>query len=216
MALTIVVGVDLGGPTRVEHTAAVVLGYDKVAGNLTFVREHTPCSDGALYEMACAFKDEGLVVGLDAPLSYEPGGGDRSRDAALRAALRPYGMTSSVMSPTMTRMSYLTLRGVSVARLMGAGAPKARVCEVHPGAACVLRGLDPTVAKGWKRGREARIHTLGWLEQWVKALPHDRLAASDHLTAATGAAVAAWSWAHAKPAFIVPPEPPWHPFALVA
>jgi len=55
--------------------------------------------------------DTSVVVGLDAPLSCQPGGGLRECDRSLRQRVVKSGMRhGAVMPPTFNRMAYLTLR----------------------------------------------------------------------------------------------------------
>jgi len=116
-----VLGLDLAGPTNHDDTAAVLSRV--TAGGWEQAVTRTGLDDDALTawlrELVPAAAD--LVVGLDAPLSYNPGGGDRPADRALRRLLTEHGLASgTVMAPTMTRMAYLTLRGVVVARTLTA------------------------------------------------------------------------------------------------
>ncbi|MFP3489293.1 DUF429 domain-containing protein, partial [Staphylococcus sp. SIMBA_130] len=92
-------------------------------------------TDEKIYEQFRGKKD--VTIGIDAPLSYQPGGGDRPSDRALRQRIVKAGMRSgSIMTPTMTRMVYLKLRGISLSRGLEANA---HIVEVHPGAAIGLR-----------------------------------------------------------------------------
>jgi predicted nuclease with RNAse H fold len=132
----IVAGVDLAGPCNASQTAIAWFTGDQ--GQLSCAKTVAGADDQLLFEIlsGLAARDE-LVVGLDAPLSYNPGGGDRPGDSQLRRRLVLAGLRSgSVMTPTMTRMAYLTLRGISVARALETIRPRApRIVEVHPGPA---------------------------------------------------------------------------------
>jgi predicted nuclease with RNAse H fold len=211
----IVLGIDLGGPANIANTALVRLVVDDW-GKPRFDGATLGVSDGDIFARARADSGDALVVGLDGPLSYQPGGGDRPRDVSLRSALGPSKMKSSVMAPTITRMAYLTLRAVSVARVISFATPRARVCEVHPGGAYVLRGADVADVKAWKKSRAARVRSLAWAAEIIQNLPVDTLAHSDHLVAATGAALGALGWAMGETRFHVNAELPLHPFDLVA
>lgn len=210
-----IIGVDLSGPSNVEDTAAVALEDDGA------YRWHAAgLGDRELLErLAEEGRRAQLVVGLDAPLSYNPGGGDRPADWALRHAVQESGLAGgSVMPPTMTRMAYLTLRGMTVARMLADEwvVARDRICEVHPGAAMALRGADPEVVRAMKSSEEARHTLVDWLrEAGLTDLP-ETIAASDHLIAAAAAALAAWRWHVGHPRFLAPSDPPHHPFPVVA
>ena len=98
--------------------------------------------------------------------------------------------SGSVMAPTMTRMSYLTLRGISVGRLLKS-IPEVppRIVEVHPGAALPLRGAPVDAVKAFKKDKDSRGQHLQWLaQQGVDAAANE--SASDHYVAACAAALA--------------------------
>ncbi|MBN1513416.1 MAG: DUF429 domain-containing protein [Phycisphaerae bacterium] len=107
-----VVGIDLSGPRNTADTAVAVFS---VAGSTLAYRDLLSGATDAIIRDAVsglAAGDE-VTVGLDAPLSYNPGGGERPCDGDLRRRLVAVGMhPGSVMAPTMTRMVYLTLRGI--------------------------------------------------------------------------------------------------------
>ena len=94
---------------------------------------------GAIIESPSNIK---AIVGIDAPLSYNPGGGDRQADTHLRKRIIEKRMhPGSVMVPTLTRMVYLTLRGISVSRFLDSPPnERIKIVEVHPSAAMALRG----------------------------------------------------------------------------
>ena len=137
-----VIGIDLAGPANVDDTC--VARFHVADSGLSFVSDPCEGSDEAILSLVERLaQQEPVVVGVDAPLSYQPGGGDRVRDSDLRRAIIKVGMRpGSVMAPTATRMAYLTLRGVTVAahlRAVNRHHP-VEVVEVHPGAAMGLRG----------------------------------------------------------------------------
>jgi len=210
-----VVGVDLAGPCNARDTAVVWLREQ--GDTLRLEGSEGSSEDAALFALVRRLAaSDSVAVGLDAPLSYNPGGGDRPADASLRrmivdARLAP----GSVMPPTLTRMAYLALRGVVVARGLHAvaGAPL-RIVEVHPAAAMVLRGAPAQAVRRLKHSREAR-HTLKvWLrDQGLRGFAPGR-DTSVHTLAAAAAALAAWHWSHASPAWLWPAAPPHHPYDL--
>lgn len=208
-----IVGIDLSGPSNVADTAVALF---RTARRGIRLRERLLRADdasiAALLQRSATGSD--LVVGLDAPLSYNDGGGDRPADRLLRARAVQAGLRAgSVMPPTLTRMAYLTLRGMTVARLaMAIGGPRTRIVEVHPGAACALRGAPIDAVRDLKRCPVARGALLEWLEgQGLEAVA-GRADPGDHFVAACAAALAAWKWHSGAAAWMHPADPPWHPF----
>ena len=216
-ASTPVVGIDLAGPSNVAETAMV--WFQPAGGRLALAGSRTHATDTTILrtveELAAAGR---VVVGLDAPLSYNPGGGDRPPDQALRERLVALGLPSGmVMSPTMSRMAYLTLRGVVVARMLELALPgRVRLVETHPIAAMALRGAPVAALHAAKRSSEARAALVAWLA----GAGLDGLGAlidpSAHLLAACGCAVAAAGWSARAPAWAAPATPPHHPYDFVA
>ncbi len=207
-----VVGVDLAGPTNARDTAVATARDD--GDRLRCTGIELGLDDIALRDAIEGWSED-CVVGLDAPLSYEPGGGDRSADRSLRRAVKPLLPAGSVMTPTMTRMAYLTLRGMAVARLVRALRPAARIVEVHPGASLVLAGADAADVRALKSDADARDRLRRWLgENGVGSLPTRPL--GDHELAAVAAARAAWRWSHEEAAWHTPAEFPLHPFDVCA
>lgn len=213
-----VVGVDLAGPSNVADTA---LAWFHPAGDrLALGGWRTHATDASILRTVEELAEEAgaVVVGLDAPLSYNPGGGDRGPDQALRARLVALGLPhGSVMSPTMTRMAYLTLRGVVVARLLEQALPgRVRVVEAHPGAAMALRGAPVAALHGARRSSQARATLLAWLSGAGLDGIGGLIDPSDHLVAACACALAAAGWAAGRPAWQAPATPPHHPYDFVA
>lgn len=213
-----IAGLDLSGPSSPQRTAAVLLEGDQTSLNLTAFLS-TAGDEQILEFFLSRALDSPLVIGIDAPLSYQPGGGDRDGDRQLRRTLMEHSLPSgTVMTPTMTRMAYLTLRGISVVRLLEKNlkaSPPPRIAEVHPGGALLLQGAPLDFVLNFKHSQSIRSQLLGWLENQglngAKSLP----AESDHLVAACGAALAAWKWAAGKPAWIFPADPPFHPYPIL-
>jgi predicted nuclease with RNAse H fold len=213
-----VVGIDLAGPSNVADTAMV--WFQPGTGRLVFAGSRTHATDATILrtveELAGATGD--IVVGLDAPLSYNPGGGDRTPDQALRARLVGLGLPAgTVMSPTMTRMAYLTLRGVVVARTLERALPgRVRIVETHPLAAMALRGAPVASLQAAKRSSQARAALVAWLATAGLGGLSALIDPSDHLIAACACALAAAGWAAGAPAWIAPAMPPQHPYDFAA
>jgi len=214
----IIAGLDLSGPSSPERTAAIIFEGDKKSLKLNTFR--TTAGDQELLEIFLSQNlDSKLFIGIDAPLSYQPGGGDRTGDRQLRNLLTQHGLPSgTVMTPTMTRMAYLTLRGISVVRLLETNlniSSPLSIAEVHPGGALLLHGAPLDFVLTFKHSQKIRSQLLTWLEDQslsgTRTLPAD----SDHLVAACGAALAAWKWAAGKPAWLFPADPPFHPYPII-
>ena len=209
-----VVGIDLAGPAGTANTGAAC--FTVRDGVLHFVSERCDGSDVGLRALIREKANEGaVVVGIDAPLSYEPGGGQRRRDAALRELIVSRGMRpGSVMAPTAPRMVYLTLRGIALAHAIADSSlgSKVEIVEVHPGASMCLHGADLRSVMAFATDDRDRAPLLSWLAaeglHGVKA-PSP---CSSHFVAACAAALAAWRWSSGRAAWTASAEPPWHPY----
>ena len=209
-----IVGIDLSGPSNLEASAAVVLEVGR--NGVSLVGEPTKASDDAILELVADQAARGtVVVGVDAPLSYQPGGGMRARDRELQGLVTARGMRAgSIMAPTCNRMAYLTLRGLAVARLLTSPVwPRVELVEVHPGAAFCLHGAPVDSVVGFKKRAGDRQELVRWLTaQGWRDLPP--LEPTDHVVAAYGAALAALMWSQRRQAWSALPEPPHHPFVF--
>lgn len=209
-----VVGIDLSGPTNTPATSLAYFVERK--DRLSFIEVLSGADDRKILTLVSglAAADE-VAVGLDAPLSYNVGGGDRLADSDLRQAIMKIGLRSgSVMSPTMTRMVYLTLRGFGIARSLESLVTTHPIylVEVHPGAAMALRGAPIETVKNFKRDPAAQKQLLGWLaEQGLDNLA-ELTDYTDHDVAACAAAFATWKWRHGESKWIQPAKPPHHPY----
>ncbi len=208
-----VAGLDLSGPCNAAATSLVV--FASKASELEFLRTVPGADDQVIFEILSELaREKPLVVGIDAPLSYNIGGGDRPADSSLRRRIVQVGLKpGSVMPPTMTRMAYLTLRGMAVCRILeGITAHPVRIVEVHPGAAMALRRAPIEDVLKFRSRRASRIRLLQWLGgRGLRNLPADETA-RDHDVAATAAALAAWKWHCGAAAWCVSALPPHHPY----
>ena len=215
MPVTTLVGIDLSGPSNAADTC-VVVARDRGARPV-FVRSLQSATDEELLAFVGRLRSEHLVVGLDAPLSYQPGGGLRDRDRALQRLLTRHGMRpGSVMPPTFNRMAYLTLRGMAVAPLLSTLAhPSLQVIEVHPGAALCLAGAPIEAVVGFKKHSRHRAAIHRWLSAGaLRSVPSGPM--SDHFIAACGAVLAAWRWSRGASLWQAPAVPPFHPYPFAA
>lgn len=209
----IVFGVDLSGPVNTAGTALACFAAEPERLRLLEVR--SGMGDEAIYELLASYLQQGpLVVGLDAPLSYNPGGGDRPADRRLRQKIIAAGLPAgAIMTPTMTRMAYLTLRGIHLAHMLRALDPRqVAIAETHPGAIMVLRGAAVEQVRQLKSSSTARTVLLGWLDKQGLQGAAGLQDASDHLVAACACALGAWAWQRGRPAWLHPAQPPAHPF----
>ena len=208
-----VVGIDLSGPSNKDDTAVVAFRMQK--DRLQLVEAHCGVDDHFLFDLFQQWTvREEVVAGIDAPLSYNVGGGDRPGDTRLRTAIIAAGLLpGSVMVPTLTRMVYLTLRGMAVARLLQALAPRnPSIVEVHPGAAFALRGGPVQQILSFRKEKQARYNLLLWLErQGVEGVSTSDDPGS-HYVAACSCALAAWKWSLNQSVWIEEAAPPFHPF----
>ncbi|MBM7094387.1 DUF429 domain-containing protein [Bacillus sp. H-16] len=213
-----VVGVDLAGPSN--HRDTVMAVFQHTGGKLELRNLESGVSDlsflNAVEELS---ESDHVVIGIDAPLSYADGGGDRAGDKELRKYIVSLGMRSgSIMSPTYSRMAYLTLRGIRLTRELERlpHADRISIVEVHPGAAISSRidaGKFFHVLE-YKKGRSSREFMLGWFkEQQLKGIP-EGCKEESHLIDACAAALSAWHWAdpELKSRWLYPADPPLNPY----
>lgn len=164
-------------------------------------------TDTDIYDLIQKYAiEDQVIIGVDAPLSYQFGGGDRPADKSLRNKIQNIGMKhSSVMAPTSPRMSFLTLRGINLSRGIcnTANAHKIGIVEVHPGATIGLHYGYPTVPQQVLDYKEVNSITsrnviITWLENvmFLKGIKAKTVAGSisSHEIDACAAALAAWKW----------------------
>lgn len=203
-----IIGIDLSGPANHKDTVMTIFQIEE--NDLIFEKALTNASDEMLLEaiMSAASLDE-VVIGIDAPLSYQDGGGDRPQDKSIRNVLKEYGLSgSSIMPPTLTKMVYLTLRGILLTRtIMSMNlADKIKIVEVHPGAAIGTR-IDKerfVHAREYKKDLNSCKVILEWYNEiGLKGIPTE-FSETTHQIDACAAAIAAWYWVDPKK------QPVWH------
>lgn len=211
-----VIGVDLSGPANIGDTVLVAFENDR--HRLRRIRTIDAATDLDIRQFVLLLPvGSRVTIGLDAPLSYNPGGGDRPGDASLRKAALAAGLLAgSIMPPTLHRMIYLTVRGIVVARgLTLADGHSPTIVEVHPGAALALGGAPIAEVRQFAHEPAARSRLLQWLEgQGLKGILSE--SPSSHYVASCAAALAAWKRAEGKSAWLHAAEPPVHPFDYCA
>lgn len=213
--MTLAVGVDLSGPSNLEDTALAFGargddGWRVVDWQVGVSDLELATSLGENLEELGAGDP---VVALDAPLSYAQGGGLRPSDVALREELEGRGLpVHSVMAPTMTRMAYLSLRGIAVARLLEREF-RADILEVHPTSVLYFRTDAPDLVSAMKDDPQVRRQLIDRLD--LRETPNEAAAESDHLTAAIAALRAAADRVDGDEAWSFGAAPPAHPYPLV-
>src|SRR5512140_1259633 len=208
---TLIIGIDLPGPRNIADTCVAV--FHQRPESLRFELAIAGAGDRQIFDLISDMgRTHPVVVGLDAPLSYNPGGGDRPSDRELRGLVLAKGRVG-VMPPTLIRMVYLTLRGTALTRALETLRPRMelRIVEVQPGASMRLRGAPPGDVATFKRDAAARWRLLDWLQEThLENLPPDD-EVTDHYVAACAAAMAAWNWSSGRAAWCHPAQPPEHP-----
>ncbi|MEH7013899.1 DUF429 domain-containing protein [Neobacillus niacini] len=213
-----IIGIDLSGPSN--HKDTVLAVFEKQGSELKFIKIMSNISDlKILEEIQIQSQLDEVVIGMDAPLSYEDGGGDRHGDKQLRQFIISLGMKSgSIMPPTFNRMVYLTLRGIKLSREIGnlTTCNPISIVEVHPGAVIgsrLSKGDLDYVLK-YKQDLSARSFIRHWLcEQQLTQLPNS-IEEESHTIDACAAALGAWHWADPlfKPKWLLPANLPLHPY----
>lgn len=214
----IVIGIDLSGPSN--HKDTVLTVFERQDGHLKFIKLLNNISDlEILNEIYLQAQVNEVVIGIDAPLSYQDGGGDREGDRLLRKYIISLGMKSgSIMPPTMNRMVYLTLRGIKLSREIERLQTRhpISIVEVHPGAIIGSR-LSPEnmdyVLK-YKTSMLARSFMRDWLgKQNLVGLPLF-IEEESHLIDSCAAALGAWHWSEPSigPKWLFPANLPLHPY----
>jgi len=214
----IVIGIDLSGPSNHKDTVLVV--FEVIENQLKFVKCRRHINDEEiLKEVAAQSQVNEVVIGIDAPLSYEDGGGDRESDRAIRKYIVDIGMKpGSIMAPTFNRMVYLTLRGIKLTREIEAEISQypVSIVEVHPGAVIGSR-LSPKemdYVLTYKQDLEMRKVLLKWFEQQQLVGIPKTAADENHTIDACAAALGAWHWADPafSPKWRYSAKPPLHPY----
>ncbi|MBV7507688.1 DUF429 domain-containing protein [Bacillus sp. sid0103] len=214
-----VIGIDLSGPSN--HKDTVMAVFERENGRLDFLKLLRNIGDmDILREIEAQSQLDEVVIGIDAPLSYEDGGGDREGDKLLRQFIVSMGMKpGSIMPPTFNRMVYLTLRGIKITREIGNLTTRfpISIVEVHPGAVIGSRltRCDLENVLSYKQSLSSRTWIRDWLgEQNLIQLPVF-IDEESHLIDACAAALGAWHWKDPsfQPKWSFPANPPLHPYS---
>ncbi|UOQ95246.1 DUF429 domain-containing protein [Halobacillus shinanisalinarum] len=211
-----IVGIDLSGPSNHKDTAVAV--FSDQGDSLYLDRLLNPASDQDILSLITNLSaEQQVVVGIDAPLSYEDGGGDRELEKELRSFTKELGMKSgSIMPPTLTKMIYLTVRGMKLASLLS-DLMNIQVIEVHPGATLAARIPGEEGRKHallYKRSLESRDWIANWMISFGLKGIQVNLLQTSHLIDSCAAAIAAWDYVspNRKPAWSYDANSPYHPY----
>ncbi|TXC89326.1 DUF429 domain-containing protein [Metabacillus litoralis] len=193
-----IIGIDLSGPANHKDTVLTVFKQNQSELIFEGMMKHGSDHDviSAIFE---ASLEDDVVIGIDAPLSYQDGGGDRPQDKSIRQIIKSYGLSgSSIMPPTLTKMVYLTLRGISLTRRIQSmqSEHSIRIVEVHPGAAIGTRIESTKIQHAllYKKELQSRKVILEWLRTKKLVNLPDQLVDTSHEIDACAAALAAWYW----------------------
>ena len=210
---TNIFGIDLSGPSNTKESTLV--SFEARTNSLQMTTAIEGVTDLSIYDaIAAKTTNVKVIVGIDAPLSYNPGGGDRKSDRDLRKNIIAKGMPSgSVMPPTLTKMAYLTLRGMAVCRFLESHPnKKIHIVEVHPSGSMALRGAPVKSIKKMKSSTKAKQTLLQWLHnQGLNGIDTSG-SVSDHYVSACAAALTAWKWHLAESVWIYKSEMPFYPY----
>jgi predicted nuclease with RNAse H fold len=209
---TIIFGIDLSGPGNTKESTLV--SFESGNNSLQMTAAIEGVTDQSIYDAIAVYSaNTRVIVGIDAPLSYNPGGGDRKSDKDLRKHIIAKGMPpGSVMPPTLTKMAYLTLRGMAVSRFIESHPFKINIVEVHPSGSMALRGAPVESIRKMKSSARAKQTLLQWLHnQGLNGIDTSG-SVSDHYVSACAAALTAWKWRLAESVWIYKSEMPFHPY----
>ena len=207
-----IIGIDLSGPANSADTCLVC--FQEQVDRLSLVNTLPDANDQQIFEaISLLTRDDQVIIGIDAPLSYNIGGGDRPADKDLRKHVIQMGMPpGAVMPPTLTKMVYLTLRGISLSRSLETVQldHELRIVEVHPGATLALRKAPIDDVRQFKKNEACQMNLLRWLETQGLQNVCSVSGCTDHYVAGCASALAAWKWYHNEAIWCVRARPPFH------
>jgi len=178
---SLIVGIDLAGPTNAKDTSLALIDSNKV------VTVHSDLSDSAIFSLLRKLPIHSISI--DAPLSYSETGGYRDSDRELRELLNSRGFTHiGVMAPTFNRMIYLTARGIRLSRLLQKLPNIPLIYEAHPGATLALDNFDYECIKTVKSSHDTIIALQNEFE--LRGYTFTSNLKNDHELMAVGVALA--------------------------
>ena len=119
------------------------------------------------------------------------------------------------MTPTMTRMSYLTLRGISITRILETLKKKPKVIEVHPFVSLLINGANKEDIKNVKKNEKAKQNILNFLKKrQISKLPVI-VSKNDHFISSVIAAQIAFFYSRNQYQWRSKRKFPFHPYDFV-
>jgi len=210
-------GIDLSGPVNIIDTVISWFKYDHSKEKLNLIDYKIGADDNFIFNIVKDLSiNNDLFLAIDAPLSYNMNGGDRESDKSLREFLKKKKLkTSSVMTPTMTRMSYLTLRGISITRILETLKKKPNVIEVHPFVSLLINGANKEDIKNVKKNEKAKQNILNFLKKrQISKLPVI-VSKNDHFISSVIAAQIAFFYSRNQYQWRSKRKFPFHPYDFV-
>ena len=210
-------GIDLSGPVNIIDTVISWFKYDRSKEKLNLIDYKIGADDYFIFNIIKDLSiNNDLFLAIDAPLSYNMNGGDRESDKSLREFLKKKNIkTSSVMTPTMTRMSYLTLRGISITRILETLKKKPKVIEVHPFVSLLINGANKEDIKNVKKNEKAKQNILNFLKKRkISKLPVI-VSKNDHFISSVIAAQIAFFYSRNQYQWRTKRKFPFHPYDFV-
>ena len=213
----IFLGIDLSGPVNIIDTAISWFKYDYLNEQLVLINYKIGADDNFIFNIVKDLsRNNNLLIAIDAPLSYNIKGGDRKSDQSLRKFLKERDFkTSSVMTPTMTRMSYLTLRGISITRILETLNNKPKIIEVHPFISLLINGANKVDIDNVKKNTKAKKNILTFLKKrQISDLP-TIASKNDHFLSSIIAARIVYLYSKNQYQWISKRKFPFHPYDFV-
>ena len=210
-------GIDLSGPVNIIDTVISWFKYDYSKEKLSLIDYKIGADDNFIFNIVKDLSiNNDLFLAIDAPLSYNMNGGDRESDKSLREFLKKKNIkTSSVMTPTMTRMSYLTLRGISITRILETLKKKPKVIEVHPFVSLLINGANKEDIKNVKKNEKAKQNIFNFLKKrQISNLPVI-VSKNDHFISSVIAAQIAYFYSRNQYQWRSKRKFPFHPYDFV-
>lgn len=202
-------GLDLSGPSNLGDT--FIVHMQKGGSSPKFCAVENGLDDVGIVDwISSRANDRPFTIAIDAPLSYQPGGGLRKSDRSLREFVKMKGYNAGIMPPTLTKMVYITLRGINLVRLIQSECPGATIIESHPGVTLQASGVDGDLIMKMKSQSKARNAIVDYLSTRIVDLIPE-IGMTDHGLAACGCAMAAEAFERGANYWFYDASPPQHP-----
>ena len=119
------------------------------------------------------------------------------------------------MTPTMSRMSYLTLRGIAITRILETIKNKPQIIEVHPFVSLLINGGNNEDIVNVKKNVRSKQNILNFLEKRKFENLPIKASENDHLLASIIAAEIAYFYSKNEYNWINKKKFPFHPYDFV-